>query len=189
MSVYNAISKLGYNVFISNQKKIIQECSHIILPGVGSYKETMNKIQNKIDIEHVYSEITNYNKPFLGICVGMQVLSDFGKEFGETSGLGWISGRIDKLSTPKKLPHIGWNKIQIKKKSKLLMNIAQNMYFYFVHSYVYDCFNDDDIIAETNYGSLFPCIINFKNIFGVQFHPEKSQKAGLLLLKNFVENF
>ena len=171
MSVLNAFLSLGYNATISNQNNKIINSSHIVLPGVGSYGSSMEKLKQK-----------------LGICVGMQLLSDFGNEFKNTKGLGWIQGHVDKINTKKKLPHIGWNKIKILKNSKLLDKINDKMYFYFVHSYRYNCKNEKNIIANTEYDSFFPSIINLKNIFGVQFHPEKSQKAGLLLLKNFIEN-
>ncbi len=188
MSVLNAFLSLGYNATISNQNNIIINSSHIVLPGVGSYGSSMEKLKKKLDISIIQKQVHEIKKPFLGICVGMQLLSDFGNEFKNTKGLGWIQGHVDKINTKKKLPHIGWNKIKILKNSKLLDKINDKMYFYFVHSYRYNCKNEKNIIANTEYDSFFPSIINLKNIFGVQFHPEKSQKAGLLLLKNFIEN-
>ena len=144
------------------------------------------KKYNLIDI--LSNEVLIKKKPFLGICVGMQVLSTFGYEFEKSAGLNWIEGIVRKLNTDKlKLPHIGWNNILIQKKDKILNEIDENSNFYFLHSYVFETRSINSIVAKTSYGEFFPCIINSDNIWGFQFHPEKSQVAGQLILKNFLK--
>ncbi len=187
-SVANMVKYLGYNVVISNNKNDIQNSTHLILPGVGAFGSSMEKIISNIPIDVVENQIINNFKPFLGICVGMQILADIGYEFGEFTGLGWIPGIVKKLDSKQQpLPHIGWNNIAIKNAHKILNGFYERPDFYFVNSYVYECKESNNVIAETEYGSVFPSIINKNNIFGVQFHPEKSQKAGQLLFKNFIE--
>ena len=185
-SVFNLVDYLGYNVKISNSKKDLNWSSHIILPGVGSFGGSMRKIEESLSVDFLKEQIVSKEKQFLGICVGMQVLADKGFEFEEINGLGLIEGDVRKLdSGGLPLPHIGWNEIRIEKQIDLLKNISEFPDFYFVHSYCYNMKNNKYVAASTNYGSDFPSIIQKKNIYGVQFHPEKSQKTGQLLLKNF----
>ena len=185
-SVFNLIEYLGYKVIISNSEKDLKWSSHIILPGVGSFGGSMKKIKKSIPIDVLKEQIITLEKQFLGICVGMQVLADIGFEFGKYNGLGFIGGTIDKLETKNlPLPHIGWNEIVIEKEIDLLKNIGEFRDFYFVHSYFFNIKNKNNIVATTNYGSIFPSVVKKNNIYGVQFHPEKSQKTGQLLLKNF----
>lgn len=188
-SVYNVVHYLGYNVQISNEPEVIRSCTHIILPGVGAFGASMEKIRKNISISILEEEVIQKKKPFLGICVGMQVLADKGMEFGEHKGLGWIGGVVDKIdSKGEPLPHMGWNNIEIIKDSPLFLNLKEYRDFYFVHSFVFNVNNDSHVLAKTEYGSEFICLIKKDNIYGIQFHPEKSQKAGQLLLKNFIEN-
>tara|TARA_B110000003_G_C16641072_1_gene530218 strand:+ start:114 stop:734 length:621 start_codon:yes stop_codon:yes gene_type:complete len=186
-SVYNILNFLGYNVIISNKSTDIINCTHLILPGVGAFGTSMNKITDKIPFDILESEVINNGKPFLGICVGMQVLADKGFEFGEHSGFGWIGGVVKKINS-EDLPsiHIGWNDLEIKKESPLLKGLENVKDFYFVHSYIFDVECQDSIVAQTNYANNFPSVISKDNIYGVQFHPEKSQKAGQLIFKNFM---
>ena len=188
-SVYNILDFLGYNVKISNSSEDIINSTHIILPGVGAFGASMKKIMDRIPFDVLENEVLDKGKPFLGICVGMQVLADKGLEFGEHKGFGWIPGTVDKIDT-KGLPtlHIGWNDIDVKKDSPLLKGLNDNKDFYFVHSYVFDVKDKDCIVAQTEYGSNFTSILSKDNILGIQFHPEKSQKAGQLIFKNFMEN-
>jgi imidazole glycerol-phosphate synthase subunit HisH len=188
-SVFNVLDFLGYNVKISNSEEDIRNCSHIILPGVGAFGSAMEKIKNTIPLNIVEEEVLEKGKLFLGICVGMQLLADRGKEFGDHKGLGWIPGVVDKIDS-KELPslHIGWNDIKILKDSPLFNGLLDFNDFYFVHSYCFEAKNKDNIIAQTQYESTFNSVISRDNIFGIQFHPEKSQKAGQLFLKNFLEN-
>lgn len=187
-SVYNLIKYLSYDVRVSRSAEDINKATHLILPGVGSYIEMMSKLKKYNLIDILSNEVLIKKKPFLGICVGMQVLSTFGYEFEKSAGLNWIEGIVRKLKTDKlKLPHIGWNNIMIQKKDKILDDIDENSNFYFLHSYVFESKITDSIIAETSYGESFPCIINSDNIWGFQFHPEKSQIPGQLILKNFLK--
>tara|TARA_B100000579_G_C22798624_1_gene838509 strand:+ start:162 stop:785 length:624 start_codon:yes stop_codon:yes gene_type:complete len=184
-SVFNILTYLGYEAKISNSKSEINESSHIVLPGVGSFKASMEKIKKKISLDTLHKEIITFEKPFLGICVGMQVLMEKGFEDGENSGLGWFKGEVKKLEVEKSpLPHIGWNDIEIKSESLVLDGIKNLSSFYFVHSFAVDT-NSSNILTTTTYENSFCSAIAKKNIFGVQFHPEKSQKAGQKLLKNF----
>lgn len=188
-SVFNILAFLGYDVKISNKAEDIKNSSHIILPGVGAFGASIEKIMKTIPFDVLENEVLQKGKPFLGICVGMQVLADKGFEFGEHKGFGWISGTVDKIDS-KELPslHIGWNDISVKKDTPLLKGLNDLNDFYFVHSYVFDVNDKDCIVAQTEYGSTFTSMLAKNNIFGIQFHPEKSQKAGQLIFKNFVEN-
>ena len=187
-SVYNIIDYLGYKVKISNDIADINNCTHLILPGVGSFGASMKKIMSNIPMNEVKEQIFNKFKPILGICVGMQVMSDHSTEFGKFKGLGWVKGKTIKFEDINELslPHIGWNNVNIMKNSILFKNFDQNKDFYFLHSYIFDVFDKKNVISETFYGKNFCSALQIENIFGVQFHPEKSQITGKLLLKNFI---
>jgi len=188
-SVFNVINHLGYNVEISNSLTAIKNSTHLILPGVGSYVSAMDKIKKNIPLDCLENSVFVDGKPFLGICVGMQVLSEFGNEFERSNGLGWINGSVNKLNSNKlPLPHVGWNNIDLKLTKSLTNGLKDNKDFYFVHSYIFEASNSEDVIATTFYGNNFASIINKDNIYGVQFHPEKSQRAGQLILKNFIKS-
>jgi glutamine amidotransferase len=185
-SVYNILRFLNFNVKISNNKFDIKDSSHIILPGVGAFGTSMMKIQENIPID-ILEATVKQGKPFLGICVGMQVLANIGFEFGEHKGLGWIDGKVIKhnpIDFP--LPHIGWNSVEFVNDSPLLKNIKNGEDFYFVHSFKFTLDNNKYLISKTSYGEYFPSIIQMENIFGVQFHPEKSQEAGQTIFNNFL---
>jgi glutamine amidotransferase len=183
-SVFNIVSKY-HPAIISNEKKDIANASHLILPGVGSFGSAMEKIMNVLPIEFMMGEILK-GKPFLGICVGMQVLAQTGFEFGQFSGLGLFPANVSQLDSKLlRLPHIGWNNLEILKNSLLLKNINTENDFYFLHSYVFGSISDQFTIATSTYGSTFTAVIEKDNLFGVQFHPEKSQKSGGILLNNF----
>lgn len=186
-SVFNILSAILNNIVISNKAEDIKSATHIILPGVGAFGAAMQKIKSKIPINELENEVIKNKKMFLGICVGMQVLADKGFEFGEHDGLGWIEGEVKQLDSDKlPLPHIGWNNINIINSNPLLSGLKDNQDFYFVHSYVFKERNAENVVAKTEYGENFNSIIAKDNIFGVQFHPEKSQKAGKILLENFI---
>lgn len=186
-SVYNAINNLNYSVKISNAKKDLEDSTHLILPGVGAYKNLMLKINELKLNEILLEQIRIKKKPFLGICVGMQILSTFGYEFEKSPGLDYIKGKVTKLKTTNyRLPHVGWNSLSIKKNSELFKGLDENSYFYFVHSYIFEVENNLNILSVTNYDKDFVSSVQKENLFGVQFHPEKSQKSGLLVLKNFI---
>lgn len=186
-SVLNICKYLDDNSLISNNIEDIKNSSHIILPGVGSFKASMDKIKKNIPIEEIMNEIINKKKPILGICVGMQVLANIGYEFEEYSGLGLIDGSVKKLETNKyPLPHIGWNNVDVKKNNILFKKLEENNSFYFVHSFAFIAKNSANVIGSSVYEKKFVSAIQKENIFGVQFHPEKSQKCGIQLLKNFI---
>ena len=186
-SVLNICKYLDENTLISNDVENIKKCSHIILPGVGSFKSSMDKVKKNLPLKEIINQIINKQKPILGICVGMQLLANIGYEFGECSGLGLIDGSVKKLETDEyPLPNIGWNNVVVEKDSTLFKKLEKNNSFYFVHSFAFIPKNEDNIIATSLYEKKFVCAIQKENIFGVQFHPEKSQKSGIQLLKNFI---
>lgn len=174
------------------QLKIIQgnfnpnNFDKIILPGQGAYATLISNLK-KLKIIHPLKQYLDDNKSYLGICVGMQILSDEGHEDQITKGLGIISGKIKKFSKKKLIiPHMGWNTISVNKADPIVKKNLNEKDFYFVHSYIYENINKENILGLTTYGKNFPSIINKGNIYGVQFHPEKSHKNGLKLIKNFI---
>ena len=187
-SVYNMIDHIGYESKISDDFEIIKNSDYIILPGVGSYGGLIEKLKKKNLINILNDEVIVKKKLYLGVCVGMQIISTFGEEFGINFGLNWIPGVVRKLQTTTNiLPHIGWNNIKIEKKNEILNNIDDNSDFYFLNSF---CFVPNDkkyVLASTYYDENFTSIINKDNIFGVQFHPEKSQKSGIQIISNFLK--
>ena len=185
-SVYNLINRLGYDIKVSNKAEDIKKSSHLILPGVGAFGSSVEKIKNNISIELLSDEVKVKKKPFLGICVGMQVLAEKGLEFGSHEGLGWIEGTVEKINA-KVLPHVGWNNIEMKKNSPIFSNIKNASDFYFVNSYAFKVKDNNFIIAETTYENTFCSAVQKENIFGVQFHPEKSQKVGQDIIENFLK--
>lgn len=184
-SVQNAFERLGYDSFISNQPEVISNSSHLVLPGVGSYGAAMEKIQQNLPLEKIDSEI-KAGKPILGICVGMQVFSSIGFEFGEWKGLDYFENsevREIKTSLPK--PHIGWNNVELVQDHGLMRGIPDNTDFYFVHSFIFSGAGEINTVGTSTYSEEFAAVIANENIMGTQFHPEKSQKYGLQLLSNF----
>jgi imidazole glycerol-phosphate synthase subunit HisH len=185
-SVYNVVSYLKYDVSVSNSADVIRSSSHIILPGVGAFGHAMEKIKSLIPLDVLEDEVHNKKKPFLGICVGMQVLAEKGFEHGENAGLGWVKGIVDRVDAQgRPLPHMGWNDVEVKGNPPLFKNFGSVRDFYFVHSYALKPADPALVLTETEYGSRFCSSVQKDNVIGVQFHPEKSQKAGQLLLKNF----
>jgi len=184
-SVNNLIKYLNYESIISNDSKEIKKSTHIILPGVGAFGAAMKKINEKISIEILEDEVINKKKPFLGICVGMQLLADKSEEFGEHKGLGWIKGKVVKLKS-KILPHVGWNNLILTKKNSLFDGLDKKKDFYFVNSFHLAVEEKNLIMANTEYGEKFCSVVQKENIVGVQFHPEKSHKMGSILIKNFL---
>ena len=177
---------LDADVCISGNPDIIKNSTHIVLPGQGAFETCINGLKQ---IPGMIDELNNFvvvkKKPFFGICVGMQLLANNSLENGDHRGLGWIDGTIEKLPNENlKMPHMGWNSIRVLNKN-LKINPKETDY-YFVHSYYFNCKNKDNILAETNYGINFPSIVNKENIYGLQFHPEKSSDQGLDIIKNFI---
>lgn len=186
-SVLNLFSSLAKHVVVSNDPAEIQQATHIVLPGVGAFGAAMRKINEKLPLEVLEKVVLGGKKPFLGICVGMQVLAVRGMEFGECQGLGWIGGVVEKIDSKHlPLPHVGWNNISAKRPSPLLTGLGDDPDFYFVHSYAFCTESEQDTLATTHYGKEFCSVVQRENIHGVQFHPEKSQRTGIKLAKNFL---
>lgn len=186
-SVYNIFKSFHDSVKVSNDAGDLKSATHLVLPGVGAFKAAMDKVLKIPTFDLLKDSVLNKKKPLLGICVGMQVLADEGNEHCFCKGLGWIPGRVKKLDAPGlSLPHVGWNNINVKKEGALLKDIGPEVDFYYVHSYHFEPKNKEDIIASSDYGMEFAAIVKRDNICGVQFHPEKSQRAGVQLLKNFL---
>jgi len=187
LSLKNIVIKFNDNVKISNIESDIEESTHIFLPGVGSYSEVMNKIKKNINIDLLKKKLIEDKVLFLGICVGMQILSDFGHENEICEGLSMINGNVIKLDTNENLPHVGWNSLNLKNTNKIFKDISDKTDFYFTHSFCYKLKDTSHEASSTNYGVKFTSAINKNNIYGTQFHPEKSQSAGIKLIKNFLE--
>lgn len=189
-SLINVFKKLSIKCILTNEKEKIKESSHFILPGVGSFKTAVEKFKNYVPEELLKTEIFEKKKPILGICVGMQIMATEGNEFKKTMGLNWIEGKVEKMKNKKfPLPHVGWNNVTQKVKSNLFKNIETDTDFYFLNSFAFNTKRNDDILAISIYENKFISAIRKNNIFGLQFHPEKSQKAGRKLLSNFVEYY
>ena len=187
---FKEVAKDKVNIKVTSDLNKIKSSDKIVLPGQGSFKSCVNAL-NKIDgLSNSLNEFAiSLKKPLLGICVGLQMFADIGYEETETKGLGWISGKVSKINNQNgkyKLPHIGWNQIKIIKDSKIFKDIENNSHMYFVHSYEFIPDDKDVISATTEYSSNIVCSIEKENIFGTQFHPEKSDKMGLKIIKNFL---
>jgi imidazole glycerol-phosphate synthase subunit HisH len=187
-----AASKAGNKIKIevSSDPKIINKSEKIILPGQGSFRDCYFGIKKINGLQDSLNEfVLVKKKPIFGICVGMQLFAKMGYESQETQGFGWIDGQVRKinnLNNKIKLPHMGWNEINFKKNFPLFENLENNSHMYFVHSYEFLTKQKDCIVATTDYGNLITAAITKENIFGTQFHPEKSQKNGITILKNFL---
>ena len=170
--------------------KKIKSSDKVVLPRQGSFKSCVDALNSINGLVHVLNEFAIDNKkPLLGICVGLQMFADIGYEETETKGLGWISGKVSKIDNQNgkyKLPHIGWNQINIVKESKIFKNIENNSHMYFVHSYEFIPKDKNVISSTTDYSSNIVCSVEKENIFGTQFHPEKSDKIGLKIIDNFI---
>ena len=191
-SVFNAFKFVGSgDVNVTKDPRDLLSSSHIILPGVGSFSDCMNGLASLPGmIEALHDEVIKNKKPFLGICVGMQLMASLGKENGRTKGLDWISGEVVKI-TPKgpmlKIPHMGWNAISFNSKTHpIWKKFTSGAHAYFVHSYQFMPTNKNVILATTDYGEKITAVVGSENIIGTQFHPEKSQKFGQGFIKEFL---
>jgi glutamine amidotransferase len=192
-SVINSFKEVAeekIKIVVSSNLNKIKFSDKIVLPGQGSFKSCVDALNSIDGLVDTLNEITIINKkPLLGICVGFQMFADVGYEEKETQGLGWISGKVLKIDNQNgafKLPHIGWNEVKIIKESKLFKNIENNSHMYFVHSYEFIPDDKNLISATTDYSSNIVCSVEKENIFGTQFHPEKSNKIGLKIINNFI---
>ncbi len=188
---FTEVAKSKVKLEVTSDVNKIKSSDKIVLPGQGSFKscvDSLNSINGLVDSLKDFA-ITN-KKPLLGICVGLQMFADIGYEEAETKGLGWIAGKVSKIDNQNgkfKLPHIGWNEIDIKKKSKIFKDIENKSHMYFVHSYEFIPQNKSVILATTDYSSKIVCAVEKDNLFGTQFHPEKSDKIGLKIIDNFLK--
>jgi imidazole glycerol-phosphate synthase subunit HisH len=188
-AIKNIYEKLRIPYNIASKPNQMNNVSKIILPGVGDYDTVMQTLNRSGFRAKLDEFVIEKHIPLLGICVGMQILTE-GSEEGKLPGLGWISGYVNKIDTNKilkkpKIPHLGWNSIKIQRKNELFNNVNSEIGFYFIHSYYFSCKETHDIIATTYYGNEFASAVNMDHIYGVQFHPEKSHQNGITLLKNF----
>ena len=187
---FTEVAKGKVNLEVTSDTKKIKSSDKIVLPGQGSFKscvDSLNSISGLVETLKEFAIINN--KPLLGICVGLQMFADVGYEEAETDGLGWISGKVSKIDNQNgkfKLPHIGWNEIEIQKESKIFKDIKNKSHMYFVHSYEFVPEDKNVISATTDYSSNIVCSVEKENIFGTQFHPEKSDKIGLQIIENFI---
>lgn len=187
-SVEKALHFLGQETIISRNREEILKADKVILPGVGAFGEAMAKLKS-YNLDKVVSEVVDSNKPFLGICLGLQLLFDESDEAPGVKGLGVLNGKIVKIPNcvGLKIPHMGWNSLSIKEGSRLFKDIDENAYVYFVHSFYLRADKEEEVVATTEYSTLIHASVERKNVFACQFHPEKSGKTGLKILENFAK--
>jgi len=187
---FKEVAKDKVNIKVTSDLDKIRFSDKVVLPGQGSFKSCINALNNISGLVETLNEFAiNNKKQILEICVGLQMFADIGYEETETKGLGWISGKVSKIDNHNgkfKLPHIGWNQINIVKDSKIFKDIENNSHMYFVHSYEFLPEDKNVISATTDYSSNIVCSVEKENIFGTQFHPEKSDKIGLKIINNFI---
>ena len=187
MSVQNALEKLGTEAILTRDKEILLAADKVILPGVGSFGDAMSNI-NRYGLADTIKEIVNKGTDFLGVCLGMQIMFEASEEAPGVEGLGLLKGRVRRIPTGeyKKIPHMGWNSVKLPKKERLFADIPEDSYVYFVHSYYVDALDKSVVAATTDYNVLIDAAVEKDNIFGCQFHPEKSSEVGLKILSNFI---
>lgn len=192
-SIQNMLKKIGVKAIITSDIEVISKASKLILPGVGSFDYAMNQLRELQIIEVLNQKVLIEKTPILGICLGVQLFTSQSEE-GVLEGLNWFEAETIKFNFQNsnnelKIPHMGWNDVTLSKESKLFQNMPIQSRFYFVHSYFLSPKNESDSLLKANYGFDFTCALEKDNIVGVQFHPEKSHKFGMQLLKNFVDNY
>ena len=189
-SVLKSFKKVSDDVIISSSKEEIERAEKLVLPGVGHFSNGMKRLKNLDLVDLLHERVMINRVPILGICLGMQLFSKFSQE-GNVAGLGWFDAEVVRFNVEDKLrfkvPHMGWNSIKIEKENILLDGILQSELFYFVHTYHIKCFDNKDILATTDYCYDFTSIIQKDNIYGTQFHPEKSHGKGLKIIRNFAQ--
>jgi glutamine amidotransferase len=184
-SVQKGFERAGYASVVSSSSTVVSEATHLVVPGVGAFPDCMKNLE-ALHLLKPISEAIRVGKPYLGICLGLQILFSEGMEFGVHPGLGILPGTVGRFPQNElKVPHMGWNQIRIEKKSPFLEEIPDGAYFYFVHSYYGDPKEPDWVATTTEYGVRFPSSVSRDHLFACQFHPEKSQQMGLKLLSNF----
>jgi len=187
---FKEAAKDKVNIEVTSNLNKIKSSDKVVLPGQGSFKSCIDALKTINGLVDTLNEFAiNNKKPLLGICVGLQMFADIGYEESETKGLGWIAGKVSKINNQEgkyKLPHIGWNEIKVVKSSKIFKGIENKAHMYFVHSYEFIPEDKNVISATTDYSSKIVCSVEKENIFGTQFHPEKSDKIGLKIIDNFI---
>jgi imidazole glycerol-phosphate synthase subunit HisH len=186
-SVRNALLAVGADVLVVREARDLESVHGVVLPGVGAFGAGMRRLHDLDLVAPLRAHVVDRELPFLGICLGMQLLASIGTEFGETRGLDWIDGTVRRLTPPPELriPHIGWNAVD--GTGPLFAGIPAQSAFYFVHSYCFDVTREQAVVGRTHYGEHFVSAVQFNHLFGVQFHPEKSHTHGLMLLRNFTQ--
>jgi len=187
-SIARAIEECGGNPFVTDHPAGLERAARIVLPGVGAFPEAMARLRScGLDVA-LTEQVMGRQIPFLGICLGMQLVATLGTEAGETAGLGWIDAQVRLLQAQpgERIPHIGWNEVLPVADCPLFKGLTPGLDFYFVHSYALRPDRDEDVAATTPYAGGFVSAVHRGNVFGVQFHPEKSQKAGFTVLRNFL---
>jgi len=187
-SVQKALENIGAKVTRTDDPQKVLSGKRVVLPGVGAFGDFMSGLRLR-GLEDAVKGIAMRGVPLLGICVGMQALFEVGEEMGEHAGLGLLAGKVVRFaeSLSVKIPHTGWNQVEVKKDASLFNQVNDGAYVYFNHSYYCQPWNSSDVIGTTDYGLTYACAVQRENIFGVQFHPEKSQALGLQILNNFLE--
>lgn len=186
-SIEKAFQSVGAEVIRSDRAADIERARLVVLPGVGAFGACADEIRRR-DLVGPILDAVDSGKPFLGVCVGMQLLFEVGEELGRHEGLGILPGRVRRLEADAlKIPHMGWNTVVQRRPSPILQDLAPDAYFYFVHSYAAVPERDEDVLATSHYGTDFAAVVQRNNVFGVQFHPEKSQRNGLCILRNFAQ--
>ncbi len=189
-SVRNSLEMVGADAAVTRDPDVLRAADRIVLPGVGAFGECLKNLTNCGLVEPLAEEVLQGGKPFLGICLGMQVLASEGHEYGTHPGLGWVPGVVQRFSVSEaglKVPHAGWNEINPRAETPLFRGLRTGAAFYFVHSYHFVPTDPKVVIATADYGGPFAAAVQYRNILATQFHPEKSQQDGLTLLENFLE--
>jgi glutamine amidotransferase len=188
-SVKKAFEALGAPATITSDPADVRHAERVVLPGIGAFADGMRLLKERGLDKALQESVIIEKKPFLGICLGLQLLADSGEEYGHNKGLGWIGGTVralDATSGHLKVPHIGWNNVTVLRETPLFKGVKSNADFYFVHSFQLECTDASDVLATTEYGQTITAAVVRNNIFATQFHPEKSQDHGLQLLRNFI---
>ncbi|MFZ3577586.1 imidazole glycerol phosphate synthase subunit HisH [Virgibacillus sp. DJP39] len=185
-SLQFAFDKIGLETCVTSDKKTIEASDAIVLPGVGAFNDAMRALESH-DLLSVLKQEASSGKPLLGICLGMQLLYDQSFEDGEWNGLGLLQGKVQRISSSVKVPHMGWNTLTNHQETPIINQIENDSYVYFVHSYYVAELGTSTLVSSCNYGGQVPAIVQQDNVVGMQFHPEKSGQAGIQLLKNFGE--
>jgi len=185
-SVEKAFAATGHDALVTGDVSILRKAERLVLPGVGAFAACMNELKQR-GLNELVSERVKAGTPLLGVCVGMQMLFEESDEFGTTSGLGFLKGKVQRFNDDLVVPQVGWNRIKQQNGNRLFSGIPDESFFYFIHSYFCAPENDEIVVGETEYGINYASVVAKENICGVQFHPEKSQTVGLRLLANFAE--